>query len=134
MATISSIEGIGPAMAEKLATAGVKKVESLLEVASTKAGRKGLAETTGISESRILRWTNMADLFRVKGIGEEYADLLEAAGVDTVPALARRNAENLTTKMAEINDVKNLTRRVPSAKQVASWIDHAKSLPRVLEY
>ncbi len=93
-----------------------------------------LAATTGISEKLILRWVNMADLFRIKGVGEEYSDLLEASGVDTVPELAQRNAENLQAKMAEVNAEKKLVRRVPTLSEVTSWIDQAKALPRAVTY
>ncbi|MFN2284489.1 MAG: DUF4332 domain-containing protein, partial [Anaerolineae bacterium] len=93
-----------------------------------------LAEKTGISGKLVLKWVNRADLFRVKGIGEEYADLLEVAGVDTVPELAQRNAENLYNKMTEVNKERKLARRLPSQAQVAEWIDQAKALPRVLTY
>ena len=95
MASISSIEGIGPKFSEKLAEAGVKTTEKLLEAGASKSGRKKLAEASGIDEKKILRWVNMADLFRIKGVGEEFSDLLEAAGVDTVKELRNRNAENL---------------------------------------
>ena len=96
---IEEIEGIGPVLGEKFRTAGVKNTDTLLERGATKKGRKELAETTGISEAKVLTFVNMADLFRINGVGEEYAELLEAAGVDTVPELAQRNAENLTAKM-----------------------------------
>ena len=128
------IEGIGPAFAEKLTAAGVKSIEKLLEMGSTPKGRKELAAKSGLSDNKILEWVNRADLFRVKGIGSEYGDLLEASGVDTVVELATRKAENLTKKMAEVNAQKKLVRQLPSEKQVAAWIDHAKTLPRVVTY
>ncbi len=134
MAGLVEIEGIGQVYAEKLAVAGLKTTEALLEAAGTKKGRTDLAATTGISEKLILRWVNMADLFRIKGVGEEYSDLLEASGVDTVPELAQRNAENLQAKMAEVNAEKKLVRRVPTLSEVTSWIDQAKALPRAVTY
>jgi predicted flap endonuclease-1-like 5' DNA nuclease len=131
---LSEIEGIGPVNAGKLSKAGVTSVENLLEVGSTPKGRKELAEKSGASDKQILEWVNRADLFRVKGVGSEYGDLLEAAGVDTVVELASRNAGNLTKKMAEVNDAKKLVRQLPSEKQVAAWIEFAKTLPRVVQY
>lgn len=134
MTHIKNIEGIGPDMAEKLARVGVTRVDILLERAATRTGRRQLAEECDIPEKQVLRWTNMADLFRIKGIGEEYAELLEAAGVDTVPSLARRNAEYLWDRLAVINRARRLTRRLPSKKQLHGWVEQAKSLPRVIEY
>ena len=101
---------------------------------ATPAGRKSIAADTGISEKLILRWVNMADLFRIKGVGEEYSDLLEAAGVDTVPELAQRNAENLHQKVEEVNAKKKLVRRVPSLKEIEDWTGQAKKLPRKVNY
>ena len=134
MAKLSDIEGIGEAYSGKLEAAGISSLENLLSTACEKKGRKELAEKTGISEKLILNWVNRADLSRVKGISTQYADLLEFAGVDTVPELAQRNAENLTAKMAEINEEKNLVRKLPTASQVADWIAQAKELPRVINY
>jgi len=134
MTKLETIEGIGGAYAEKLEQAGVVSLEALLEQGKTPKGRANLAEKTGISGKLVLKWVNRADLFRVKGIGEEYADLLEVAGVDTVPELAQRNAENLYNKMTEVNKERKLARRLPSQAQVAEWIDQAKALPRVLTY
>jgi len=131
---IEELEGIGPLLGEKLKSAGVKNTDDLLEHAKTPRQRATLAEKSGISETQILKFANMADLFRVKGIGSEYSELLEAAGVDTVPELARRNAENLTAKMAEVNEAKKLVRRVPTLSEVEKWIEYAKDLPRALEY
>ena len=131
---VAEIEGIGPANAKKLEEAGVVSVESLLDAGSTPKGRKELASKTGISDTYILKWVNRADLFRVKGIGSEYSDLLEAAGVDTVVELAGRNAENLAKKMAEVNEEKKLVRQLPSEKQVTAWIENAKTLPRAVNY
>ena len=134
MAKISEVEGIGPSYAEKLQSAGIKTTDDLLEHCKSSKGRKDIADSTGISEKLVLRWTNQADLFRIKGVGEEYAELLEAAGVDTVPELSQRNPANLCTKMSEVNEEKNLTRKPPSEKQVSDWVSQAKSLPRVIEY
>jgi predicted flap endonuclease-1-like 5' DNA nuclease len=128
------IEGIGPKYAADLEAVGISKVEQLLERGATPKGRKELAEQTGISGKLILRWVNMADLFRIKGVGEEYTDLLEAAGVDTVPELAQRNAANLHQKMTEVNDEKALVRRLPTADQVADWVNQAKAMDRVITY
>lgn len=131
---VEEIEGIGPALGEKLRAVGINTVDKLLEKAATKKQRQSLAEETGISEKLILKFTNMADLFRLNGVGQEYAELLEVAGVDTVPELAQRNAANLTAKMEEINEAKNLTRKTPSVLEVEKWIAQAKELPRVIEY
>lgn len=105
-----------------------------MEVCSTKKGRADLAEKAGISEKLILKWANHADLARIKGVGGEYAELLEAAGVDTVPELATRKAENLYKKMVEVNEEKALVRKLPAEKQVTDWIEQAKDLPRVMQY
>jgi predicted flap endonuclease-1-like 5' DNA nuclease len=134
MAKLTEIEGIGEAYAQKLQEAGVGTLDQLLEKGAAPTGRKEIAEKTGVSEKLILRWANMADLFRIKGVGEEYADLLEAAGVDTVPELAQRNPENLHNKLAEVNEAKNLVRRVPTVEEVGGWVGQAKQLPRVLTY
>jgi len=128
------IEGIGPAYAEKLGALGLKTTDDLLNAGAGPKGREDLAASTGINDKLILRWVNMADLFRIKGVGEEYSDLLEAAGVDTVPELAQRRPENLSQKMAEVNEQKQLVRRLPTEDQVASWIESAKTLPRVVTY
>jgi len=134
MSKIAEIEGIGPAYAEKLGGIGISTVEQLLEKGATPAGRKEIVAAAGISDKLVLRWVNMADLFRIKGVGEEYADLLEAAGVDTVPELAQRNAENLATKMAEVNESKKLVRAVPSGTVVEKWVTEAKELGRKITY
>lgn len=131
---IEEIEGIGPVMGEKLRAAGVKTTDALLENTKTKKQRQDLAEATGISEKLILKFANMADLFRINGVGQEFAELLEAAGVDTVPELAQRRPDNLTAKMEEVNAEKKLTRRTPSLKEVEKWVAEAKELPRALEY
>ena len=134
MSKLSVIEGIGEAYEAKLEAAGVKSIEALLETCATKKGRSELAETTGISEKLILKWANHADLARIKGIGGEYAELLEAAGVDTVPELATRKSENLFKKMQEINEAKSLVRKLPTKAQVEDWINQAGALPRILQY
>jgi predicted flap endonuclease-1-like 5' DNA nuclease len=134
MARIEDIEGIGPGYRVQLAQAGIKTVESLLKRGKTRQGRADLAAATGISEKLILEWVNHADLFRIKGIGSEFSDLLEEAGVDTVVELAQRNAENLYQKLSEVNAVKALVRRLPSATQVRDWVDQAKQLPRGVEH
>ena len=134
MAKLEMVEGIGQAYADKLRSAGVTTTEMLLEMGSTKKGREALAEKSGISGKLILEWVNHADLFRISGVGEEYADLLEASGVDTVPELAQRRADNLHEKLAEINTEKKLVRQLPSENQVQGWIDQAKKLPRKILY
>ena len=125
---IAEIEGIGPSYAEKLSKAKIKTTDDLLDLCCSKSGRQSVAEQTGVGESQLLKWANQADLMRVSGIGSEYAELLEAAGVDTVKELRTRNAENLATKMAEINEQKKLTRAVPAPKVVTDWVEQAKKL------
>lgn len=134
MTKLTEIEGIGETYAQKLMDAGIATTEQLLESCATPKGRTSLAEKTDISGKLILKWANRADLARIKGIGEEYADLLEASGVDTVPDLARRVPENLHAKMVSVNDEKSLVRSMPSEKQVRDWIAQAKDLPRVMTY
>ncbi|MEM7002916.1 MAG: DUF4332 domain-containing protein [Pseudomonadota bacterium] len=134
MTGLTTIEGIGPVYAEKLESAGVSSCEQLLEAGATKAGRTKLTEASGMSSTLILKFVNHADLFRVKGIGGEYAELLEAAGVDTVPELAQRNAENLAAKVAEVNEAKNLVRQVPSAATISGWVEQAKDMDRVITH
>ena len=134
MASLKSIEGIGTAFAKKLAGAGVGSTDTLLAKGATKKGRKELQEQTGISQKLILEWVNHADLFRIKGIGGQYADLLEEAGVDTVPELATRKADALTAKMMQVNAKKNLTNRPPSVKEVTKWIVAAKKMKRAVQY
>ena len=130
----TSFEGIGEVYEAKLMEAGVGSMEALLEAGASKKGRTELAAKSGISEKLLLTWTNHADLTRVKGIGSQYSDLLEEAGVDTVPELARRNAENLYQKIMEINEAKKLVRKPPSLSQIQDWIEQAGKLPRVMEY
>jgi predicted flap endonuclease-1-like 5' DNA nuclease len=134
MAQIEDIEGIGPQYAEKLQAAGVKTVEKLLETGASAKGRDELAGQTGISGSLILRWVNHADLFRIKGVAGQFSELLEAAGVDTVPELAQRNAENLQAALAKTNEEKHLAKTTPSLSQVTDWIAEAKTLPRVVTH
>ncbi len=134
MPSIIDIEGIGPAYKKKLKEAGVATTEKLLEVAATPKGRKELAEKAGIGDALILEWVNLADLFRIKGIGSEYSDLMEEAGVDTVVELAKRVPKNLYEKIVEINTKKKLVRKLPTEEQVADWVDQAKKLPRVVKY
>jgi predicted flap endonuclease-1-like 5' DNA nuclease len=134
MATISEIEGIGPVFAEKLRTAGVRSTGALLAKGGSAKGRKELASATGIDEARILEWVNHADLLRLRGVGGEYADLLEAAGVDTVPELALRNPAALYKTLVTTNEAQHLVRKLPTADQVKAWAKQAKSLRRAVEY
>jgi len=134
MTSIAKIEGIGNIYGQKLQEAGVKTVEKLLRRGATPAGREQLAVETGISKDLILEWVNHADLWRIKGVGEEYSDLLEEAGVDTVVELAQRRPENLYAKIKEVNMAKKLVRRLPTEAQVRDWIEQAKKLPRVVSY
>ncbi|HEX9795152.1 MAG TPA: DUF4332 domain-containing protein [Planctomycetota bacterium] len=131
---IDEIEGIGPSYSEKLRSADIVNTDKLLEACCNKAGRETVAEATGIPETMVLKWTNMADLFRLKDVGPEFAELLKASGVDTVKELKHRNAENLATKMAEVNAEKKLARRVPSAEVITGWIAQAAELPAVITH
>ena len=132
--SIIDIEGIGPTYAKKLKAVGISTTGALLKRAADPKGRKALAQESGVDEARLLKWANMADLMRIKGVAEEYSELLEAAGVDTVKELKHRRADNLAAKMAEVNEKKKLVRLVPSEKSVAKWVEQAKSLPPVLTY
>ena len=134
MATIDYIEGIGPKFARQLRKSGVRTTEALLKRGATRKGRRELAEKASLTEKQILEWVNRADLMRVKGIGSEYSDLLEAAGVDTVKELRRRNSEALTVKMTQINEQKRLVRRLPTVAMVTQWVDHAKTLEPKVKY
>lgn len=134
MTKLVEVEGIGEVYAKKLHIAGITSTESLLKSGATPKGRKEIAEKSGISDSLILEWVNHVDLFRIKGIGSEYSDLLEEAGVDTVPELAQRTAANLLKKIIEINTAKKLVRKLPTEQQLADWIDQAKKLPRTISY
>jgi len=131
---LETIEGIGTTTADKFRAADVDTVEELLQHGASASGRNTLANATGLSASRILTLVNMADLMRIKGVGGEYAELMQASGVDTVKELRNRNAENLAAKMAEVNAEKELTRRVPSASVVTGWVDEAKTLDPVVTH
>ena len=134
MTKLTKIEGIGEVYAQNLKDAGIATVEALLVAGASPKGRQEIEEKTGIGHAYILKWVNRADLFRVKGISEEYADLLEASGVDTVPELARRKGENLHAKLGEVNAAKKLVRKLPALSQVSDWIKQAGDLPRVVTY
>jgi predicted flap endonuclease-1-like 5' DNA nuclease len=131
---IQEIEGIGPAFAEKLAAANITSTDDLLSLCCTPKGRKEVAEKTALTESQLLKWSNMADLMRISGIGPEYAELLEAAGVDTVKELKNRNSDNLAAAMQEINEKKKLTRAVPAPTVVAKWVESAKATQPKITY
>jgi predicted flap endonuclease-1-like 5' DNA nuclease len=131
---IEDIEGIGPSCGNKLRAAGVSNTARLLAAGATRKGRAELVARTGLSDGLIMRCVNMADLFRIRGVASQYAELLEASGVDTVKELRNRRADNLTAKMREVNAAKRLCRLVPSEKTVAGWIEQAKSLPPAVTY
>ncbi|AKP53587.1 DUF4332 domain-containing protein [Cyclobacterium amurskyense] len=132
--SISKIEGIGPVNKEKLSAAGIVTVENLLEKGASKSGRKEIAAASGIDEKVILNWVNMADLFRIKGIASQFAELLKAAGVDTVKELRTRNAENLHQALIATNEAKNLTNAVPALSKVTDFIEQAKNLDPVVTH
>lgn len=132
--SITDIEGIGPANGAKLKKVGIRTTSRLLERAKTPKGRRELAEESKIDVAKILKWANMADLMRIRGVAEEYSELLEAAGVDTVKELKRRNAANLAVKIAEVNKKKKLVRQVPTETRIAGWIENAKSLKAMMTY
>ncbi len=132
--TIEDIEGIGPAYGERLRAAGVRTPAQLLEVGRTRKLREDLEERTGLAGNLILRWVNMADLFRIKGVAGQYAELLETAGVDTVKELARRNADKLAAELVRINAEQRLARANPSMSSVRSWVEQAKELPPAVEH
>ena len=134
MPNLEEIEGIGPKFARMLAAAGVKTTGGLLKAGANRKGRSDLADKSGLSDKQILEWVNRADLFRVNGIGEEYSDLLEHSGVDTVPELALRKPENLHAKMTEANTAWQLVRQLPSCDAVTRWVAEAKGLPRVVTH
>ena len=131
---VIDIEGVGEVYAEKLTKIGLVKVSEFLEACATPKARADLATLTGISEKLILRWTNHADLFRIKGVGPQFAELLEAAGVDTVKELRHRVPENLQPKLEEVNAEKHLVRRVASLKEVVKMVQQAKELPPIVTY
>lgn len=130
MPSLKSIEGIGEMVAGKLEAAGIHNTEDMLNRGMTARGRKELSESTGVSETLILRYVILADLFRIKGVREEEVDLLEACGVESIPDLAQCNAATLYRKMIELNRTRKLVRQVPPEAQVNGWINQAKTLPR----
>ncbi len=132
--SIKAIEGIGPAYAAKIRKAGVRTTAALLQKGSTPEDRKSLAKVTGVTPKQILEWVNRADLFRVQGVGAQYSDLLEAAGVDTVVELSKRKPEALIEALAKANEKKNLVNQLPGLSRVQTWVKHAKSLKRVVKY
>jgi predicted flap endonuclease-1-like 5' DNA nuclease len=134
MPALVRIEGIGETYADKLANARIGTTQTLLKRGATRQGRKEIAKIAGVDGRKILNWVNRADLFRIHGVGEEYSDLLEAAGVDTVVELAQRNPDHLVEKMVEVNERRNLVRKTPALSIVTEWIHQAKKLPRVVEY
>ena len=134
MAKLTTIEGIGEAGATKLAKAQVGSIATLLARGATAAGRRELSKVSGVTEKRLLEWVNRADLMRITGVGEEYSDLLEASGVDTVPELAKRRPANLVATMVEVNKKKKLVRQLPTEARVAAWVAHAKTLPKVVRH
>ena len=134
MTKLSGVEGIGAIYAGKLVNCGLMTQEQLLDFGATPIGRKTIAEESGINPKLILNWVNRADLSRVKGVGSEYADLLEGSGVDTVAELAQRNPSNLYQKMLEVNETKKMIRSLPSLDQVTGWVEQAKTLGRAIYY
>ena len=134
MASIDTIEGIDHKQATSLRKARIRTAEALLKKGSTRKGRKEIATTTGISDKLILEWVNRADLMRVRGVGEEYSDLLESAGVDTVKELRRRNPANLLASMMQVNSKKLLVRRLPTEAMVERWVEHAAELDAIIKY
>jgi predicted flap endonuclease-1-like 5' DNA nuclease len=134
MANLIVVEGIGPVYAQQLKEAGIRSTDALLAAGATPEGRKDIAAKTGIGDALILRWVNHVDLFRIKGVGEEYSDLLEVAGVDTVVELAQRVPANLYAKLVEVNQAEKRVRKLPTEKQVKDWIKQAKKLPRKISY
>jgi predicted RecB family nuclease len=134
MTDIQRVEGIAYEHAKELSKAGVLTTEDLLREGATVQGRKDIEYVTSLPHKLILKWVNMVDLFRIKGISEEYSELLQVSGVNTVPELALRNPEHLYDKMVEVNSKKNLVRKIPSEKMISGWIEKAKNLPRIVEY
>ena len=132
MSKLSIIEGIKGSYEFRLKYAGLTSLQSLLEAARTQKGRRRLAKKTGIPETLIFKWTKLADLIRIKGIGVDYAELLQAIGIDTVPELARRRPENLWTKIVEANQGKKYVKKIPALDQVADWIQQATRMPRLV--
>jgi predicted flap endonuclease-1-like 5' DNA nuclease len=134
MSALTTIEGIGPRFAQALKDQGVGSVEALLDAGRTQVSRTKLAAATGIADDRLLRFVNHADLMRIKGVGCEYAELLEAAGVDTVAELAQRNADRLRARLVAVNEETALVRALPAASRVRDWVAQARTLARVVEY
>ena len=134
MSDVIAVEGIGEVYGKKLKDAGIATSKALLEQGASRSGRKKIEDTTGISGALVLRWVNHVDLFRIKGVQKQYAELLEAAGVDSVPELSHRVAENLRARMVEVNEAKHLVRKLPGEKQVAGWIEQARSLPKIVTH
>ena len=131
---IQEIEGIGPKYGEQLAAVEISTTDDLLKICCDAKGRKAIAAKSDLTTKQLLKWANMADLMRISGVGSEFSELLEAAGVDTVKELATRRADNLAAKMAEVNTTKKLTRAVPSETVVSKWVTQAKSLPPVITH
>ena len=131
---ITDISRIGPEFADRLRAAGIRTTARLLDEAKSPKDRKHLAEKTGLDEKRILSWANLADRMRIKGVGEDYAALLQAAGVDTVKELKYRNPAKLARSMAEINAKRKLVRVLPSDRAIVRWIEHAKRLQLKITY
>jgi predicted flap endonuclease-1-like 5' DNA nuclease len=131
---VEYVEGIGAVYGQKLRAVGIGTVLDLLVNGATRRGRKQIADQAGLQQSQILTWVNHVDLFRIKGVAQEYADLLEQSGVDTVVELAQRNPANLHKRMVDINTEKSLVRRPPHASEVQSWVEQAKSLRRLIHY
>ncbi|MEA4813073.1 MAG: DUF4332 domain-containing protein [Anaerolineaceae bacterium] len=134
MTKVVDIEGVGPVFAKKLQEVGIASVEALLKAGATPEGRKEISAKIGIDHHKILSWVNFADLYRIKGVGSEYSELLEQAGVDTIVELSKRVPANLHAKIAEVNAEKKLVRREPTLKEVHSWVEQAKQLDRVIKY
>ena len=134
MSSVIEVEGIGEAYGGKLKEAGIGRVKTLLDRGASRAGRKKIEEATGISGNLILRWVNHVDLFRIKGVKTQYAELLEAAGVDSIPELSKRVPANLHEKMITVNESRKLVRKLPTLAQCSDWVAQAKTLPRVVTH
>ncbi len=134
MATIDAIAGLDPKSATRFRKSRVRTTEALLKRAASRRGRKELADSTGLDEKQILVWVNRADLMRVKGIGSEYSELLEAAGVDTIKELRRRNHVSLAKKMIQLNESQRLVQRLPTEGMVERWVAHAGQLDPIISY
>jgi predicted flap endonuclease-1-like 5' DNA nuclease len=134
MSKLDKIEGVGEKYANKLKDAGISSTDVLLEKCATSQGRSELADKSGISSMLILKWVNQVDLARIRGISEEYGELLERAGVDSVPELSHRNPENLYNNLVKVNDEKKLVRKLPSESQISKWVEEAKTLPRIVTH